>query len=161
MAELLHGWVPTDVGFPVDLNDPNVFYPLAQSWAESPTQAEIQQAMDIAQMQAEAEEMQAKNLEYYENWKAQEQAYYEATGEYGHANVYDVWAETILDTHDYLKGSGEYLVEETLDLPEDIIEATATPIAAAAAPLEALTSPLSGLGIALAAVAGLLLLRKA
>lgn len=121
-----------------------------------------QQDIDIARMNREAEAQQARNLEYYENWKAQEVAYYEATGDT--TTGYDVVAETILDTHDYLKGGTEYVIEETLDLPEDILiaagDAGATIVEASAVPLAALETPLTGLGLGLAAVAAVVLLRK-
>ena len=129
---------------------------------------DTQSDIDARRIEREAQEQREKELEYYENYKAQEVAYYEATGEYGGYDPLVAVAETytgiVDDTVEYVTEGGEYIIEETLDLPEDIIaaggEAGATIVEAAAVPLGALEKPLTSVGIGIAAVAALLLLRK-
>ena len=135
-------------------------------WTQEQQQYEIERLLRQGAEAAAAQK--AKDLEYYENYKAQEVAYYEATGEYGGYDPVQEFAETYVgivdDTVEYVTEGGEYVVEEVLDLPEDIIEAGgeagATIIGATAEPLAALSTPQSYAGVAQAAVAGLILQRK-
>ena len=164
------GDAPLDVEGPqwdyFEENPEHLYRIMEEGFGPSPAEAAAIIGAADAEMVAAAE--QAKKLEYYENYKAQEQAYYEQPGEYGGYDPLIAVAETytgiVDDTVEYVTEGGEYIIEETLDLPEDIIaaggEAGATIVEAAAVPLGALEKPLTSVGIGIAAVAALLLLRK-